>query len=60
MKRILGISLFLLALLLACNKQPELVVEQPLPFTFDENLLLVDSLMQSDADVYYGEFEVTD
>ena len=37
-------------LLLSCAKQPEPVVEQPLPFSFDENLLLVDSLMQSDAD----------
>ena len=38
-------------LLLSCAKQPEPIVEpQPLPFNFDENLLLVDSLMQSDAD----------
>ena len=37
-------------LLLACGKQQEHVMEQPLPFTFDENLLQIDSLMQHDAD----------
>ncbi|MBQ6084824.1 MAG: hypothetical protein IJK92_10830, partial [Bacteroidales bacterium] len=39
------------ALLLSCAKQPEPVVEpQPLPFSFDGNLLRIDSLMQHDAD----------
>ena len=37
-------------LLLACGKQQETVVEQPLPFSFDENLLQIDSLMQHGAD----------
>ena len=37
-------------LLLACGRQQEPVVEQPLPFSFDENLLQIDSLMQHDAD----------
>lgn len=37
-------------LLLACGKQQEPVVEQPLPFVFDENLQQIDSLMQTDAD----------
>ena len=37
-------------LLLACGKQQETVVEQPLPFSFDENLQQIDSLMQHDAD----------
>ena len=50
MKKAVGILLLLSTLLLSCAKQPEPVVEQPLPFTFDENLLLVDSLMQSHAD----------
>ena len=50
MKKSVGILLLLSTLLLSCAKQPEPVVEQPLPFTFDDNLLLVDSLMQSDAD----------
>lgn len=34
---------------LACGKQQEPVVEQPLPFVFDENLQQIDSLMQTDA-----------
>ena len=40
------------ALLFSCvRQQEEAVVEpQPLPFTFDEGLLAVDSLMQHDAD----------
>jgi hypothetical protein len=37
-------------LLLACGGQQKPVAEQPLPFTFDENLLQIDSLMQHDAD----------
>ncbi|MBO4567522.1 MAG: hypothetical protein J5686_01100, partial [Bacteroidales bacterium] len=37
-------------LLLACGKQQGTVVEQPLPFSFDENLQQIDSLMQHDAD----------
>ena len=39
------------ALLLSCGKQPEPVVEpQPLPFSFDENLMAIDSLMQQRPD----------
>ena len=39
------------ALLLSCVKQPEPVVEpQPLPFSFDGNLLRIDSLMQQRPD----------
>ena len=39
------------ALLLSCGKQPETVVEpQPLPFSFDENLMAIDSLMQQRPD----------
>lgn len=37
-------------LLLACGKQQKPVAEQQLPFTFDDNLLQIDSLMQTDAD----------
>ena len=38
-------------LLLSCGRQPEPVVEpQPLPFSFDENLLRIDSLMQQRPD----------
>ena len=49
MKRLLPYLVFSV-LLLACGRQQEPVVEQPLPFTFDENLLRIDSLMQHDAD----------
>ena len=48
MKRLLVILFSVL--FLACGKQQEPVVEQPLPFTFDEKLLRIDSLMQHDAD----------
>ena len=48
MKRLL-VLLFSI-LFLACEKQQEPVVEQPLPFAFDENLVQIDSLMQHDAD----------
>ena len=38
-------------LLLSCGKQPETVVEpQPLPFSFDGNLMAIDSLMQQRPD----------
>ena len=38
-------------LLLSCGRQPEPVVEpQPLPFSFDENLMAIDSLMQQRPD----------
>lgn len=46
-------SLFLIlvpVLLLACGRQQETVVEQQLPFSFDENLQQIDSLMQHGAD----------
>lgn len=50
-KRVFVISVILFSvLLLACGKQQEPVVEQPLPFIFDENLQQIDSLMQHDAD----------
>ena len=48
MKRLLVILFSVL--LLACGKQQEPVDEQPLPFTFDENLQQIDSLLQHDAD----------
>ena len=48
MKRLLVILFSVL--LLACGKQQEPVVERPLPFTFDENLMQIDSLLQHDAD----------
>ena len=37
-------------MLLACGKRQEPVVEQPMPFTFDEKLQQIDSLLQHDAD----------
>lgn len=50
-KRVFVISVILFSvLLLACGKQQKPVAEQPLPFTFDDNLLQIDSLMQTDAD----------
>ena len=48
MKRLLLI--LVPVLLLACGRQQGTVVEQPLPFSFDENLLQIDSLMQHGAD----------
>ena len=51
MRRFFFIITAFSALLLSCGKQPEPVVEpQPLPFSFDGNLLRIDSLMQHDAD----------
>ena len=51
MRRLFFIITAFSALLLSCVKQPEPVVEpQPLPFSFDGNLLRIDSLMQHDAD----------
>ena len=50
MKRFFVISAIVSVLLLACGKRQEPVAEQPLPFTFDENLLRIDSLLQHDAD----------
>ena len=51
MRRFFFIITAFSALLLSCVKQPEPVVEpQPLPFSFDGNLLRIDSLMQHDAD----------
>ena len=50
MKRFFVISAIVSVLLLACEKRQEPVAEQPLPFTFDENLLRIDSLLQHDAD----------
>ena len=50
-KRVFDISVILFSvLLLACGKQQETVVEQPLPFIIDKNLQQIDSLMQHDAD----------
>ena len=48
MKRLLVILFSVL--LLACGRQQEPVDEQPLPFTFDENLQQIDSLLQHNAD----------
>ena len=48
MKRLLLILFSVL--LLSCGRQQEPVVEQPLPFAFDENLQQIDGLMQHDAD----------
>ena len=48
MKRLLLVLVSVL--LLACGKQQETVVEQPLPFIIDKNLQQIDSLMQHDAD----------
>ena len=50
MNRVFVISAVVFLLLLACGKQQKPVAEQPLPFTFDENLQQIDSLMQHDAD----------
>ena len=49
MKRLLS---YLLAamVLLSCGKLPKPVVGHPLPFAFDGTLLVIDSLMQHDAD----------
>ena len=48
MKRLLVILLSVL--LLACGKRSEPIAEQMTPFSFDENLLRIDSLMQHNAD----------
>ena len=50
MNRVFVISAVVFLLLLACGKQQEPIAEQPLPFTFDENLQQIDSLLQHDAD----------
>ncbi len=50
-KRVFVISVILFSVLLpASEKQQKPVAEQQLPFTFDDNLLQIDSLMQTDAD----------
>ena len=51
MRRVFITIIAFSGLLLSCVKQPEPVVEpQPLPFSFDENLLRIDSLMQQRPD----------
>ena len=50
MNRVFVILAVVILLLLACGKQQKPVAERPLPFTFDENLLQIDSLLQYDAD----------